>query len=75
MALGDEIIIGTSINNTMGITGKAMADKINKYFDHGVAIFRLVITPSDQMRKIAEEVLPHVKRDPPAGARGGTVAT
>ena len=22
MALGDEIIIGTSINNTMGITGK-----------------------------------------------------
>ena len=46
-----------------------MADKINRYIDHGVTIFQLVIASPDQMgmmRKIAEEVLPHVKRDPPS---------
>ena len=51
-------------------SGKAMADKINTYIDHGVTIFQLVIASSDQMgmmRKIAEEVLPHVKREPPTG--------
>ncbi len=54
-----------------------MADEINAYIDHGVTIFQLAIASSDQMdmmRKIAERVLPHVTRDPPAGARGGTRA-
>jgi alkanesulfonate monooxygenase SsuD/methylene tetrahydromethanopterin reductase-like flavin-dependent oxidoreductase (luciferase family) len=46
-------------------TGREMADKINRYIDKGVTVFQLVIASPDQlgmMRKIAEEVLPHVKR-------------
>ena len=58
-------------------SGKAMADKINTYIEHGVTIFQLVIASSDQMgmmRKIAEEVLPHINREPPTSARGGIAA-
>ena len=43
-----------------------MAEKINRYIDLGVTVFQLVIASPDQlgmMRKIAEEVLPHVKRE------------
>ena len=52
-------------------TGKQMADKINRYIDLGVSVFQLVIASSDQlgmMRKIAEQVLPHVNRTPPRRA-------
>ena len=52
-------------------TGKEMADKINRYIDIGVTVFQLVIASSDQlgmMRKIAEQVLPHVNRTPPKRA-------
>ncbi len=52
-------------------TGKQMAEKINRYIDLGVTIFQLVIASPDQlgmMRKIAEEVLPHVHRTPPSRA-------
>ena len=55
----------------------AMADKIKTYIDHGVTIFELVIASFEQMGmmgKIAERVLLQVKRDPPAGARGGIAA-
>lgn len=48
--------------------GKEMADKINRYIDAGVTVFQLVIASPDQlgmMKKIAEDVLPHVKRTPP----------
>lgn len=48
--------------------GKEMADKINRYIDAGVSVFQLVIASPDQlgmMKKIAEDVLPHVKRTPP----------
>ena len=46
--------------------GREMADKINRYIDLGVTVFQLVIASPDQigmMRRIAEEVLPHVKRE------------
>ena len=52
-------------------TGKQMAVKINRYIDLGVSVFQLVIASSDQlgmMRKIAEQVLPHVNRTPPRRA-------
>lgn len=52
-------------------TGKEMADKINRYIDKGVTVFQLVIASPDQlgmMRKIAEEVLPHVNRKVPVQA-------
>ena len=52
-------------------TGKQMADKINRYIDLGVSVFQLVIASFDQlgmMRKIAEQVLPHVNRTPPRRA-------
>ena len=52
-------------------TGKQMADKINRYIDLGVSVVQLVIASSDQlgmMRKIAEQVLPHVNRTPPRRA-------
>ena len=52
-------------------TGKEMADKINRYIDRGVTVFQLVIASPDQlgmMRKIAEEVLPHVNRQAPVKA-------
>jgi len=52
-------------------TGKEMADKINRYIELGVTVFQLVIASSDQlgmMRKIAEEVLPHVNRQVPVKA-------
>ena len=54
-----------------------MADKINTYIEHGVTIFQLVIASSDQivmMRKIAEEVLHNINREPPTGVRGGIAA-
>lgn len=53
-------------------TGKDMADKINRYIDLGVTVFQLVIASPDQlgmMRKIAEDVLPHVDRTPPGKDR------
>jgi coenzyme F420-dependent glucose-6-phosphate dehydrogenase len=52
-------------------TGKEMADKINRYIDLGVTVFQLVIASPDQlgmMRRIAEQVLPHVNRARPGGA-------
>ena len=56
---------------TLAGPGKDMADKINAYIDRGVTLFQLVIASADQMgmmRKIADEVLPHVKRQPPSSA-------
>ena len=49
-------------------TGKEMAEKINRYVALGVSVFQLVIASPDQlgmMRRIAEQVLPHVNRTPP----------
>ena len=53
-------------------TGEEIADKINRYIDLGVTVFQLVIASPDQlgmMKKIAEEVLPRIKRTPPRAGR------
>ena len=50
-------------------SGRQIADKLNGYIDAGVTVFQLVIASPDQMgmmRKIAEDVLPHIKRSPAA---------
>ena len=46
--------------------GREMAETINRYIDLGVTVFQLVIASPDQlgmMRRIADEVLPHVRRE------------
>ncbi len=48
-------------------TGREMAEKINRYIALGVRVFQLVIASPDQlgmMRRIADEMLPHVDRTP-----------
>ena len=46
-------------------TGEQVAAKINEFIDKGVTIFQFVVASSDQfgmMKRIAEEVLPRLKR-------------